>query len=148
MKWIFLVRKYAVWLSINLYVLCITTWLIGMRTGLLKYGCGQTETHSMLINLKLIFDPSTPTVTATATVLVWLSFTAMNLDIKYGARAWSTLHEKLITTKGYIWMPLLAVACWFLFGDKLATLLSLLSWLSFVGFLASCSLLLMKTRKA
>ena len=147
MKWIFLVRKYAVWLSINLYVLCITTWLIGMRTGLLKYGCGY-ETHTMLINRKLIFDPSTPAVTATATVLVWLSFTAMNLDIKYGARAWSTLHEKLITTKGYIWMPLLAVACWFLFGDKLATLLSLLSWLSFVGFLASCSLLLMKTRKA
>lgn len=147
MKWIYLVRKYAVWLSINLYVLGITTWLIGMRTGLLKFNCGY-ETHIMLINRKLIFDPSTPTVTAIATVLVWLSFTAMNLDIKYGARAWSTLHEKLITTKGYIWLPLLAVACWFLFGEKLATLLSLLSWLSFVGFLASCSLLLMKTRKA
>jgi hypothetical protein len=73
MKWIFLVRKYAVWLSINLYLLGITTWLIGMRTGLLKYGCGY-ETHTMLINRKLIFDPLTPTVTGTLLILMWLGF--------------------------------------------------------------------------
>jgi len=79
---------------------------------------------------------------------VWLSFTAMNLDIKYGARAWTTLQAKLVQHKGYIWLPAIAVACCFLFGDKLATLLSLLSWVAFIGFLASCSLLLMKTRKA
>jgi hypothetical protein len=148
MTWIYLFRKYAVWLSINLYVLGITTWLSGMRLGVLKYACGQRESHSMLINLKLIFSPWSPTLTAAATVLVWLSFTAMNLDIKYGARAWSTLHEKLIQTKGYIWLPLAAAACWFIFREELATLLSLLSWVAFIGFLASCSLLLMKTRKA
>lgn len=103
MTWIYLFRKYAVWLSINLYVLLTT---------------------------------------------MWLSFTAMNLYIKYGARARTTLHEKLIQTNGYIWLPLAAAACWFIFREDLATLLSLLSWVGFVGFLASCSLLLMKTRKA
>lgn len=144
MKWIYLVRKYAVWLSINLYVLGITTWLSGMRTGLLKYGCGQTETHSMLINLKLIFDPSTPTVTATATVLVWLSFTAMNLDIKYGHK----LATFLLTTRAFIWTPLIALALWWAFKEDLPALLTLLTWLSFSGYLASCSLLLMKARKA
>ena len=148
MKWIYLFRKYAVWLSINIYVLGITTWLSGMRLGVLKYACMQPESHSMFINLKLIFSPWSPTLTATATVLVWLSFSAMNLDIKYGARFWSTLQAKLIQTKGCIWLPLLAAACWFLFREELLTLLSLLSWLCFIGFLASCSLLLMKTRKA
>ncbi len=147
MKWIFLVRKYAVWLSVNLYVLCITTWLIGMRTGLLKFNCGY-ETHTMLINRKLIFDPSTPTFTAIATVLVWLSFTAMNLDIKYGHRAWNKLATFLLTTRAYIWTPLIALALWWAFKEDLPALLTLLSWLGFVGFLASCSLLLMKTRKA
>ncbi len=148
MKWIYLFRKYAVWLSINLYVLGITTWLSAMRLGVLKYACGQRESHSMLINLKLIFSPWTPTLTATATVLVWLSFSAMNLDIRYGARFWSTLQAKLVQPKGYIWLPLTAAVCWFLFRDKITELLEVLSWLCFIGFLASCSLLLMKTRKA
>ncbi len=147
MKWIYLVRKYAVWLSINLYVLGITTWLIGMRAGLLKYGCGY-ETHTMLINRKLIFDPSTPTVTATATVLVWLSFTAMNLDIKYGHLAWSKLAAFLLTTRAYIWIPLIALALWCEFKEDLPALLTLLTWLSFSGYLVSSSLLLMKTRKS
>jgi hypothetical protein len=147
MKWIYLARKYAVWLSINLYVLGITTWLIGMRTGLLKFNCGY-ETHTMLINRKLIFDPSTPTVTAIATVLVWLSFTAMNLDIKYGARAWNKLAAFLLTTRAYIWVPLIALALWWAFKGNLPALLTLLSWLGFGAYLVSCSLLLMKTRKA
>jgi hypothetical protein len=79
---------------------------------------------------------------------VWLSFTAMNLDIKYGAQAWNKLQEKLIATKGCIWLPLLSAASWFVFREDLLTLLSLLSWRGFIGFLASCSLLLMKSRKA
>lgn len=147
MKWIYLVRKYAVWLSINLYVLGTTTWLIGMRTGLLKYGCGY-ESHTMLINRKLIFDPSTPTVTAIATVLVWLSFTVMNLDIKYGHHAWNKLAPFLLTTRAFIWIPLIELALWWAFKEDLSALLTLLTWLSFSGYLVSCSLLLMKARKA
>lgn len=148
MKWIYRFRKYAVWLSINLYVLLTTMWLSAMRSGLLSYGCGQPESHSMQINTKLIYGSWTPTITATLIVFMWLSFIFMNLDIRYGARLWSTLQAKLIQTKGCIWLPLLAAACWFLFREELLTLLSLLSWLGFIGFLASCSLLLMKTRKA
>jgi len=148
MKWIYLFRKYAVWLSINIYVLLTTMWISAMRTGLLKYGCGQPESHSMRINTQLICSSWTPTFTATLIIFMWLSFIAMNIDIKYGARAWSKLQGKFITTKSYIWLPLIAAACWFLFREELLTLLSLLSWLGFIGFLASCSLLLMKTRKA
>lgn len=148
MKWIYQFRKYAVWFSLNAYLFLTTLWLSAMRTGLLKYGCGQPESHSMNINLNLTFSSWTPIFTATLILLMWLSFTAMNLDIKYGARAWTTLQAKLVQTKGYIWLPLTAAVCWFIFREELATLLSLLSWLGFVGFLASCSLLLMKTRKA
>lgn len=148
MTWIYLFRKYAVWFSLNAYLLLTTTWLSAMRSGLLKYGCGQPESHSMNINLNLIFSSWTPIFTATVIVFMWLSFTAMNLDIKYGARAWRTMQAKLIQTKSYIWLPLAAAVCWFLFREELLTLLSLLSWVAFIWFLASCSLLLMKTRKA
>ena len=147
MKWIYLFRKYAVWLSINIYVLLITMWLRAMRNGSLSYDCDQPESHSMRINTQLVYSSWTPTLTATLIVFMWLSFIAMSLDIKYGARAWTTLQAKLIATKGYIWLPLIAAACWFLFREELLTLLSLLSWLGFIGFLASCSLLLIKTRK-
>lgn len=148
MTWIYLFRKYAVWLSLNAYLLLTTTWLSAMRIGLIIPACMHPVSHSMNIKLNLAFSSWTPIFTATLILLMWLSFTAMNIDIKYGARAWTTLHEKLIQTKGYIWLPLAAAACWFIFREELATLLSLLSWVGFVGFLASCSLLLMKTRKA
>ena len=148
MKWIYLFRKYAVWLSINIYVLLTAMWISAMRSGLIGYACMQPKSHLMDINLNLSFSSWTPIFTATLIVFMWLSFTAMNLDIKYGARTWSKLQEKFSTTKGYIWLPLLSAACWFLFREDLLTLLSLLSWLGFIGFLTSCSLLLMKTRKA
>jgi hypothetical protein len=148
MTWIYLFRKYAVWLSLNAYLLLTTTWLSAMRIGLIIPACMQPVSHSMNIKLNLAFSSWTPIFTTTLIVFMWLSFTAMNIDIKYGARAWRTMHERLITTKGCIWLPLLAAACWFLFREELPTLLSLLSWLCFIGFLASCSLLLMKTRKA
>jgi len=73
---------------------------------------------------------------------------AMNLDMKYGSRFWSNLRERVYSTKSYIWLPLAALAVWFAFKEDLLTLLSILTWIGFIGFLSSCSLLLMKKRSS
>ena|GEM_PF-1155417 len=144
----FLVRKYSVWLSLNLYLLLTATWISAMRSGIIKYACMQPETHSMHITRRLVSSTWTPTCIAILIIIMWLSSMAMNLDMKYGSRFWSNLRERVYSTKSYIWLPLAALAVWFAFKEDLLTLLSILTWIGFIGFLSSCSLLLMKKRSS
>ena len=141
MKWMYILRKYAVWLSINVYALLLALWLAGWRSGLIKYPCMQPVSETMERNNLFISNSWIPTAILIILAALWLSATALLLDIRFGKQGWNKLQEKLIRCKAHIWLPIAFIACGFAAKDNINLALTILTWIEFLGFLAACSLL-------
>jgi hypothetical protein len=118
MTYMYTLRKWAVWLGVTGYLLVTVLGIQAWRYGVLKYGCMQETTPSMMAHYEFLHYPLTGLFADTMTAILCLNLVAMVVDRVFGARVWSRICDQLMTAKTHLWLPLLAASAWIFLQQK------------------------------
>jgi hypothetical protein len=138
MRFLLRFRKWVVWLTFTGYLFANALWIYAWKIGLIKYGCMQPTSASMIEHWNFLSWPATGQLMEVFFLLGWLNLGAMVADLKSGPEWWNHYRQLLWPLNGWTWVVIAGMP--FLTGYFYLVQVGLLPAIGLSFFILTCVL--------